>query len=108
MRVVDPDALDRIRALPCAWCGARPLSEAAHLFARGHGGGLRVDLRQNLVSLCRLDHQMHHDGHEPTRVQLLAVVAAREGITVEQLQDLLWRVMRAEKGSDLAAFLEGG
>lgn len=54
-----------------------------HLKARGMGGGKRLDIRLNLLSLgpdfvCCC-HRSHHDVNEPSYRELLGIVARREG-----------------------------
>lgn len=82
MRVVDDKLLSEFRHAPrCAWCNALTPggTEPHHLWSRGLGGGGRLDVRVNIVSLCQRCHREHHNGHAPYRHQLLRVVAAREG-----------------------------
>lgn len=95
MTIIDEALLARIRLLKCCWCGRRAPSEAAHIFAKGQGGGGRLDIGPNLVPLCRDDHQASHDGHRPITVDLLALVAQREQVsqkTVRAVIDFFRRV----------------
>ena len=62
----------------CAWCKRIRPVHVHHLFSKGMGGGSRVDIAINLCPLCAYCHSSHHNGREPTRSQLLALVAARE------------------------------
>lgn len=85
MTVINESLLDEFRAAPkCEWClrltpqGCDP----AHVRSRGAG---RVDVRENLVSLCRWCHRSNHDGNEPTTGQLLELVSRREGRSVESI-----------------------
>lgn len=97
MRILDPDMLDRFRsAWRCEWCGRyMPTGcDPAHLFSRGAGG---PDAAINLASLCRWCHRSSHDGNEPTREQLLRIVAAREGTTPEAIVEEVHRLRRMPK-----------
>ncbi len=60
--------------------------ECHHVFTRGAGG---PDIRENLIGLCFKCHRRFHDGHEPRRETLLAIVAEREGTTVEAIVELV-------------------
>jgi len=83
---------------PCAWCGRwHPRRHAAHVLARGAGGGSRLDVPLNLVSLCPDCHQGHHAGRRPLRCDLLALVAAREGLLQGDVEAELFRLRRAPK-----------
>jgi hypothetical protein len=77
--------------LPCFW-GRDP----HHLFGRGMGGGKRFDYRLFLLSLCRFCHDDAHAG-KITRAELVAIVAAREGVTAEFIEEEN-RHMRADNG----------
>lgn len=101
MLVIDKEVLDRFRRLDrCEYCGKRGRGylHPHHLFCRGAGGGSRIDLRRSLMGLCHICHRLFHDGHIPRR-DLMEVVAAREGMTVDALQEYIWRVLRAPKDS---------
>jgi hypothetical protein len=86
----------------CELCGKLcPVREGHHLQRRGHGGGFRLDVRINLISLgsslllpsgrCKVYCSCHRlvEAHliEPARV--VAVVALREGVTVENLGEVM-------------------
>lgn len=68
----------------CECCGVPcPESrECHHVFTRGAGG---PDIRENLIGLCFQCHRRFHDGHEPRRETMLAIIAEREGKTVEAI-----------------------
>jgi hypothetical protein len=53
---IDKELLKEIREMPCAWCNASPPSDPHHLFPRQMGGGNRLDIRLDLVPLCRTCH----------------------------------------------------
>lgn len=64
----------------CEWCHKSVFRcEPHHVFARGMGGGGRLDVAINLIGLCPDCHRDHHQGRTPQKFDLLAVVAAREG-----------------------------
>ena len=100
MRIVDEALLETFRQPgPCSWCGRWfPRLDAAHVFAKGLGSGSRLDVTQNLVSLCRQDHSMSHAGKSPTRAELLAIVAEREGVSLEDIEVEIFRLRREPKG----------
>lgn len=72
-----------------------------HVLTRGHGGGSRLDLRCNLVGLCRSCHSKY--GDDPDFVDFFfGLIADREGIRdIEVIRDYLYLVLRLPKGSDL-------
>ena len=99
MRIVNESILDLFRVpQPCAWCRIRVATDPHHIFSRGAG---RLDVAINLVSLCRQDHRNAHDGHQPTREQLLQIVARREGISVETIVDRIWLLRRLDKHAEI-------
>lgn len=97
MRIVDEQLLEEFRHGPCCWCGKRGPTDAAHVFARGMGGGSRLDVRINLCSLCRACHWFSHSGHRPLRCDLLALVAAREGLQQAEIEREIFRLLREPK-----------
>ena len=104
MRIIDDVLLEEFRAKEfCEWCGRRLRykAEPAHVFARGRSNGFRLDIRWNLVGLggpwdCAC-HKSSHDGHEPLQHDLLAVVAAREGLLQDEIETVLKRLRFAPK-----------
>jgi hypothetical protein len=84
----------------CDWCGKWcRLREAAHIFARGLGDARRIDMPFNVAGLGRafecICHKSHHDGNRPLHCDLLAKVAAREGLfqgDIETAVYCLWRL----------------
>jgi hypothetical protein len=73
----------------CEWCERRVPVDPAHVFAVGSGGGGRLDVRINLVALCRICHTNAHNGAGPTFEQLLDIVAKREGIQAQDIVDVV-------------------
>jgi hypothetical protein len=99
MRIVDEKILDEFRGPgKCEWCGyvTRWKRDPHHLWTRGMGGGGRLDIRINLISLCRLCHDAVGLGHI-ARCDLLAVVASRESTTQSQIEEEIWRLRRTPK-----------
>ncbi len=96
MKIVDEDCLNEFRGIACCWCSKRP-SEAAHIMARGHGGGLRLDVRINIVPLCRSCHAKHHGGGTPSKPDLIDIVAAREKMQAWEVLAELHRLQRLDK-----------
>ncbi len=94
MKVIDSQLLKRVKeAVRCEWCH-RPTPDGAdphHIHSRGAG---RLDIRENLCSLCRWCHSSNHNGKEPTRAQLLDMVAKREGTTAEAIVEKVHRLRR--------------
>jgi len=101
MRIVNPELLDAFRwKMACEWCGARGTGfDPHHIYSRGW---CRLDVRINLLSLCRACHSAHHAGNRPLRCDLLAVVAAREGLLQDDIITELWRLYRAPKSIEAA------
>lgn len=54
-RLIDPDAMDRVRGAACVLC-RRP-SDPCHIDAKGGGGH---DAEWNLVQMCRSHHTEQH------------------------------------------------
>ena len=80
----------------CEWCNKYCSDglDPHHIFSRGAG---RVDIRKNLVSLCRTCHSSNHNGKEPTRVQLLLLVSVRERTTAEEIIEMVQRIRADDK-----------
>ena len=88
----DPALLASIRAMPCAWCGKPPPSDAAHIVHAGMGGARRWDAPENVAPVCHRCHMRHHVGQQPMRCDLVALVAARLGKSVDEIEDVLARI----------------
>ena len=87
-------------AKKCEWCGKSvPHCDAAHVFAKGMGGGRQLDIRINLIALCRRCHQDSHDGNRPMQLDLLLVVAQREDCLQDDIKNVIWLLHRLPKGS---------
>lgn len=103
MRVKDENLLALFRgAGPCGWCNRWCRERHPHhLFGRGMGGAWRLDIRVNLIALggpfdCNCHGQVHQ-GHIQ-RCDLLAVVAAREGVQQADIEAEVYRLRRERKG----------
>lgn len=90
----------------CEWCGKQcDKREAHHWKKRGMGGGSRLDISLNLISVgasepfprCPCHGMMESGEIEPFSV--LAVIAAREGQSQEWIKDEINRVLALPKGS---------
>jgi hypothetical protein len=95
MKVINEDLLDTFRRKPrCEVCKRRfDVLEPHHVWAKGMGGGGRLDVPQNLISVCRYCHQAIHLG-KVSRLELLAIVARRERTTVAEIEEEIWRLRR--------------
>lgn len=96
MKIIDEALLDCFRRKEaCEWCHARTRAglDPHHIIAKGMGGGNRLDHPWNLVALCRACHQLVHQG-QILRIDLWAIVAAREGVLQEAIERELWSILR--------------
>ena len=96
MRIVDEELLDEFRSRPCEWCGSGHRSDPHHIFTRGMDGGSRLDIRINLISLCRHCHIQVHYGNLD-RIHLLKEVSIREGKPLEFIVGEIQRIRRLPK-----------
>ena len=113
MRVTDKEILKLFRGPGrCGycnrWCRER---EAAHLYARQMSGGSTLNVRLNLIALggpfdCAC-HVESHAGREPTLIDLLAKVAARENMLQDELKRILLLFKRAPKDSRPCSMCHG-
>lgn len=96
MTIIDEAALNRVRNLPrCEWCGKenRTGLHAAHLFARGMGGGRRLDHPYCLNGLCWECHDDWHHGLIP-KCSLVAIIAKREGVSADEVERKVYELLR--------------
>lgn len=56
-RIVNKDLIEFVRTLPCIACYKEGRNDAHHVKTKGSGGD---DVPENLLSLCRTDHQKIH------------------------------------------------
>lgn len=107
MKIVNESVLDLFRGhgrceLCHRSCTAR---EPHHIWAKGIGGGGRLDVRINLVALgataswqCECHTRIHNGGLK--RDELLIIVALREGITTAMIVDRINELRRLPKESE--------
>lgn len=103
MKLIDEDLLAAFRSKRrcelCAQPADGPL-DPHHVMAKGMGGASRVDVRENLLALCRECHCNVHAGNIHRDVCWL-IVALREGLTVDECRARVMRVLNAPKGTEL-------
>jgi hypothetical protein len=101
MKLIDNAVLQEFRGKQrCELCGvyARNALQPHHAFARGHGGGNRLDHPYNLAAVCGpYDKDCHGKIHagKIKRDDVLKVIANREGLTSEELLAELHAMMRS-------------
>jgi hypothetical protein len=105
IKIIDEDLLDTFRVpgtceICGKWCRQR---EPHHIYGRGFGGGSRLDIRYNLLSLGHsqtFQCQCHHDIHagKISREKLLRIVANREGCQPSDITDEINKILRTPKG----------
>lgn len=98
MKIVDDKLLQTFREKTiCEYCGKtfRGGLDPHHLWAKGMGGGGRLDHKLNLIALCRKDHSASHGGGKPTFNELLEIVAKREGVTADYIRTEVFRMRRS-------------
>lgn len=94
MKIHSPQTLDAIRSrMACEYCKRPCLPEVHHIFTRGAG---RLDVRPNLIALCRECHADFHAGNL-LRCDLLLIVAHREGELQDHIRDLIHLLRRLPK-----------
>jgi hypothetical protein len=98
LKIIDEKTLDLFRGAGlCEWCGHWfAWREPHHWHAKGLGGGSRIDLPRNLLSLCRQDHSSAHRG-VIDRKDLLRIIAKRERCTPEECVQEIWDALRKDK-----------
>lgn len=103
MKIINKELLNEFRRPGrCEYCGrvCKKLRDPHHLWGRGLGGGERLDVRINLMSLgfafdCNC-HGKFHNG-QIKKEDLVAIVAKREGTTPEAIEEEIWRLRREPK-----------
>lgn len=86
----DEALLDQYRGVQfCWWCGRSKFCQPHHLVSRGMGGWSRADVSLNLAALCIDCHQATHSHQRPLYCDLVAVVAARNGVSQAEIEDAL-------------------
>ena len=100
MKIVDLLLLQEFRDKDrCEWCRkyTRTGLDPHHVYCRGLGGAFRLDIRINMVSLCRQCHVSAHTSCEPCQADLLAVIAKRESMTVDAVEREIFRLKSLTK-----------
>jgi 5-methylcytosine-specific restriction endonuclease McrA len=95
-RVTDKALLKALRIGYCELCGRADMECGVHHIITKASGG--ADSRCNLVCLCAVCHTAAHAGNI-TKEQLWAIVAAREGMTAEQVEQEARRLAREAHGA---------
>lgn len=96
-RIVDKKLLENMKEIEnCELCGSEKCVENAHIVSRGAGG---PDIRENVVRLCgpaRYGMGCHGAQHceAISKDELFAVVARREGKTVDEIKDIVHKAWR--------------
>lgn len=81
----------------CELCHRLGHVQVHHVYCRGLGGGHRLDIRENLISLCWRCHRLFHDGLL-RRDHFIEIIAYREGRSVEDITGTILRYRNAKKG----------
>lgn len=105
MKILSATLLDQFRTPGrCEICQAQcKRKEPHHIFACGTGCHKQLDVPINLVSLgssalfCCACHTRYHQEHKPTRIEMLAIAAAREGMDADECQEAIWFLQRQKK-----------
>jgi hypothetical protein len=104
MIIISEATLDLFRGPgPCEncgkWCRRR---EPHHYKPKGFGGGSRLDMPENLISLGSTPNwecQCHNlaEAKKIPPEKILATIAKREGKTPEEIKQILWDKLREPK-----------
>ena len=73
-RIEDKKLIDRMRQPYCEHCGRTTYTEVHHVKSVGSGGD---DVRDNLISLCRVCHMEAHTGYI-NKPKLKKIIRERE------------------------------
>ena len=95
--VVDEAELARVRAMPCDWCGNSSTwvwRASHHIVTRQMGGGRRLDIKENLLSVCEMPNGLnaescHQIAHKLDRDRQFELAAAREGMTAAECRSVV-------------------
>ena len=93
--VVDEAMLARVRAMPCDICcdsSTWKKRDAHHIMARQMGGGRRLDIKENLLSVCHL--YCHERASQLKRDVQFALAAERENMTAAECRETVERWLR--------------
>lgn len=91
-RHVDEELLSWYRQAVCDFCETLGVRSEPHhaVMSKGAGG---PDIHENLISVCRTCHARIHSGAIPKKA-VLALIACREGKTIDEVQQIVWEFMR--------------
>ena len=82
----------------CECCGRECKErDPAHIIPRGLGGGGRVDIPGNLVSLRRWCHAAQGTANGPSLDYLRMLASTREGVSWESIQEAVHAIQRLPK-----------
>lgn len=106
MKIICEKTLDLFRTpRTCEHCLKPCKPDPHHLWAKGMGGGGRIDLRINICALCRTCHTELHAGKiEP--LELLLIVARRERVPAWAIDAVIYLVRRLRKDATKEAIWE--
>src|SRR5438046_1092997 len=99
MTILDEACLDAFRQAPhCEYCRtpSRGRLEPHHYHPRGREAATQLDIRENLIALCRLCHQKCEDVNIPRHV-ILALISVRLAKWPVEIEDLIFRLLRTPK-----------
>ncbi len=103
MKIVNEKTLALFRAAgPCEHCRKwQDRRDPHHVTSRGHGAGTRIDLKENLVGLCRACHSRY--GDDPRHKEFfLTLIAERENFkNADAVMDYLYSVRNAPKNGPI-------
>lgn len=93
-RLVDPTAIKAARKQYCEVCGRQAYGEPHHIITRGAGG---PDHKYNLIQLCAICHYGKIPSGKLSRWFLFGIVARREGLTVEEVEDMVCKMRTSSR-----------
>lgn len=100
-RVKNLKIIQEVRKDYCERCGSPAYGEPHHIRPRSLGGS---DIRENLIQLCQNCHLLAQEYKIPV-VELLKIVARREGKTVEEVSRLTqWNLDLPEEAGGQGSF----
>lgn len=78
----------------CNW--ERGRLDVAHCYSKGAG---QVDALWNTCFLCRTCHSSSHSGNTPTRDDMLAIAAKREGVAVASITAAVYWIRNLDRSA---------
>jgi hypothetical protein len=115
MIVINELLLDEFRGPGrCFLCNKKcRIREPEHWYCRGSGGGARLDISINLLAVGSTRHyqcQCHtlvHQGNI-SKLTVLEVIAVREQLEPEFIQETIWHLLRLPKGTSREQLIDLG